>query len=114
MAGHTATRVGGGRFLKPRRDMVWPQIYLTSDCLFNKKLTGGPAQRAALWDELEIQCSGGRMVLRPRAQWSSPRTEEMPELGTTMHPLCVRRRNVQSGPSLSYYSVTLMDFRLQS
>lgn len=39
-----------------------------------------------------------------------PRTEEVPELGTTMHPLCVRRRDVRGGPSLSYYSVTLMDF----
>ena len=37
------------------------------------------------------------------------RTEEVPRLGTAMHPLC-QRRDVQGGPSLSSYSATLMDF----
>lgn len=60
----------GGRWQFPGLRGTWSGhrfIWHQTAC-FNKKLTGGPAQRVALWDELEIQRSGGRMVLRPRAR----------------------------------------------
>ena len=98
-------RVGGGGFL------AWEGQGLATDlpACFNKKLTGGPVQRAALRKELEIQGRRGRMVLRPRA-WVVLLLGQKRYQGLEQPCiLCVRRRDVQGGPSLSSYSATLMD-----